>query len=92
MPIPNEELEIRTGESARSNGGGEGRGVLRVDGVLDVPGELEVGVDVLYAGFVKSKIGFSQGESVGGDEGLAFLTGWEIEGRWEGCGRSVDGG
>jgi hypothetical protein len=63
--------------------------VLRVNCVLDIPGEAKVGVDVLYARFVKGEVRFSSGKGVG-REGLAFCAFGEIEGCGEGRGGSVN--
>lgn len=58
--------------------------MLGVDGVLDVSGETEVGVDVLDAGLVEGEVRLSHGKGVGRDKGLAFFPDGEIERRGEG--------
>jgi hypothetical protein len=51
---------------------------------LDGARGLEVGVDVLYSGFVEGGVGFAEGEEIGGEVGLGGLPGGENEGRGEG--------
>jgi hypothetical protein len=65
--------------------------MLSVNGVLDIPGELEIGVDVLDPSFVESYVGLSHRNDVG-KEGLAVFADWENEGCWEGCGWPIDWG
>ncbi len=64
MPIPEQELKVRTSESVGVYGGGEGGVELVVDFLLDGARELEVVIDVFYAGFVEGEVGSSELEEV----------------------------
>jgi hypothetical protein len=65
--------------------------MLSVNAVLDISGELKIGVDVLDPGFVEGYVGLSQRHDVG-EEGLAVSPDWKNEGCREGCGWPIDRG
>jgi hypothetical protein len=79
MLVSVQKLEIGSGNFRVSYGFLESD-ILGGETGLDILGELIVCVDVLYTGFVESKVGLADFEEVGG-ETLVFASG----GKFEGC-------
>jgi hypothetical protein len=89
MPISVQELEIGPCEHLAGYSVRYRAGKLVVEHALEGSGGVEVGVDVLYAGFVEYDVRLSESEGVE-EERLSGKAGRECERCGESCGGAID--